>query len=114
MTQANAEPAPETAGLEHSDPATNARLRKAAFHATRLYPGPVGELIADELLAVEAWGYRVGGHATVTDPVMVMEAPHEASPQMPVATACAVDPRGALVVMVAWLIWPHPPHTPLT
>lgn len=59
MTQATAEPAPETAGLEHSDPATNARLRKAAFHATRLYPGPVGELIADELLAVEAWGYRI-------------------------------------------------------
>lgn len=38
-----------------------ARLRAAAFRATRLYPGPVGELLSHELLAWEGFGYRLGG-----------------------------------------------------
>lgn len=37
------------------------RLRSAAFRATRLYPGPVGELISRELLAWEEFGFRLGG-----------------------------------------------------
>lgn len=37
------------------------RLRAAAFRATRLYPGPVGELLSHELLAWEEFGYRLGG-----------------------------------------------------
>jgi hypothetical protein len=38
-----------------------ARLRAAAFRATRLYPGPVGELLSCELMAWETFGYRLGG-----------------------------------------------------
>lgn len=37
------------------------RLRAAAFRATRLYPGPVGEMISRELLSWEEFGYRLGG-----------------------------------------------------
>jgi hypothetical protein len=37
------------------------RLRAAAFRATRLYPGPVGELLSRELLSWEEFGYRLGG-----------------------------------------------------
>lgn len=37
------------------------RLRAAAFRATRLYPGPVGELISKEILTWEEFGYRLGG-----------------------------------------------------
>lgn len=33
-------------------------IRTAAFHAKRRYPGPVGELVARELLAVEEFGFR--------------------------------------------------------
>jgi len=33
--------------------------RKAAFHATRLYAGPVGELVSRELLAMHDFGFRV-------------------------------------------------------
>ena len=36
------------------------RLRTAAFHASRVYPGPVGELISRELLSWEDFGYRLG------------------------------------------------------
>jgi hypothetical protein len=37
------------------------RLRAAAFRATRLYPGPVGELLFRELLSWDEFGYRLGG-----------------------------------------------------
>lgn len=37
------------------------KVRAAAFHATRVYPGPVGELVQRELLAWEDFGYRIGG-----------------------------------------------------
>jgi hypothetical protein len=37
------------------------RLRAAGFRATRLYPGPVGELVARELMTWEEFGYRLGG-----------------------------------------------------
>lgn len=33
------------------------RTRAATYRAARLYPGPVGELLANELLAYEAMGY---------------------------------------------------------
>lgn len=39
------------------------RIRQAAFQATRLYPGPIGELVSRELLIWEEFGYRIGGHA---------------------------------------------------
>jgi hypothetical protein len=41
------------------------RVRAAAFRATRLYPGPVGELISRELLSWEEFGYRLGGSRLV-------------------------------------------------
>ncbi|GAA2886594.1 hypothetical protein GCM10010472_51040 [Pseudonocardia halophobica] len=37
------------------------RLRAAAFRVTRLYPGPVGEVLSRELLTWEEFGYRLGG-----------------------------------------------------
>jgi hypothetical protein len=36
------------------------RLRAAAFRATSVYPGPVGELLSRELLLWEEFGYRLG------------------------------------------------------
>jgi len=41
------------------------RLRAAAFRVTRLYPGPVGELLTRELLTWEEFGYRLGGHRLI-------------------------------------------------
>lgn len=41
------------------------RVRAAAFRATRLYPGPVGELVSRELLTWEEFGYRLGGEQLV-------------------------------------------------
>jgi hypothetical protein len=49
--------------MDHQD---KMRLRAAAFRATRLYPGPVGELLARELLSWEEFGYRFGGNQLVT------------------------------------------------
>jgi hypothetical protein len=52
------------------------RLRAAAFRATRLYPGPVGELLSRELLTWEEFGYRLGGGQLVMRLVDdVLEAP---------------------------------------
>jgi len=41
------------------------RLRAAAFRVTRLYPGPVGELVSRELLTWEEFGYRLGSQQLV-------------------------------------------------
>ncbi|SHL02708.1 hypothetical protein SAMN05443637_116125 [Pseudonocardia thermophila] len=54
------------------------RLRAAAFRATRLYPGPVGELVSRELLTWEEFGYRLGGNALVMRLVdQVLKSPLE-------------------------------------
>jgi len=54
------------------------RLRAAAFRATRLYPGPVGELVSRELLTWEEFGYRLGGSALVMRLVdQVLQSPME-------------------------------------
>ena len=54
------------------------RLRAAAFRATRLYPGPVGELVSRELLTWEEFGYRLGGSALVMRLVdQVLKSPME-------------------------------------
>jgi hypothetical protein len=47
------------------DAHTKMRLRAAAFRVTRLYPGPVGELLSRELLTWEEFGYRLGGQLLV-------------------------------------------------
>lgn len=52
-------PAP-AARLERMDSVDRMRLRAAAFRATRVYPGPVGELVCRELLAFEEFGYILG------------------------------------------------------
>ena len=53
------------------------RLRAAAFRVTRLYPGPVGELLSRELLAWEEFGYRLGGRQLIMRLVdHVMTTPH--------------------------------------
>jgi hypothetical protein len=44
--------------MDHHD---KMQLRAAAFRATRIYPGPVGELLSRELLSWEEFGYRLGG-----------------------------------------------------
>jgi hypothetical protein len=41
------------------------RLRAAAWRVTRLYPGPVGELLTHELLTWEEFGYRLGGQRLI-------------------------------------------------
>jgi hypothetical protein len=37
------------------------RRRPPPFRVTRLYPGPVGEVLSRELLTWEEFGYRLGG-----------------------------------------------------
>ena len=48
-------------GPEFMDHHDKMQLRAAAFPATRIYPGPVGELLSRELLSWEEFGYRLGG-----------------------------------------------------
>jgi hypothetical protein len=42
------------------------RLRTAALLATERYPGPVGELLARELMIWEDFGHRFGAHSLVS------------------------------------------------
>jgi hypothetical protein len=54
------------------------RLRAAAFRVTRVYPGPVGELLARELISWEEFGYRLGGAGLImgiVDTVMKAQEP---------------------------------------
>ena len=58
------------------------RMRAAAFRATRLYPGPVGDLVSRELLSWEDFGYRLGGNRLVMDLVdHVLKNPDSRSPE---------------------------------
>ena len=41
------------------------RLRAAAFRARLVYPGPVGELIARELLSWDEFGHLLGGNRMI-------------------------------------------------
>lgn len=57
-------PAPETPAQDHPpalDHHERTRIGAAAYRATRLYPGVVGELIARELTSWSEFGYRMGG-----------------------------------------------------
>jgi hypothetical protein len=47
------------------DPVARSRVRWAAFLAPRLYPDPVGTLLARELFAWEHLGY-IGGHSQIS------------------------------------------------
>lgn len=70
-----AEPGNGPAPMDHHE---KMRLRAAAFRATRIYPGPVGELVSRELLQWEDFGYRLGGQKlimTLVDYVMTQDTP---------------------------------------
>jgi hypothetical protein len=56
------------------------RVRRAAFRATRVYPGPVGQLIAKELNAWEEFGMRLGGHSLIMGVVEAIEQTPEHRP----------------------------------
>lgn len=54
------------------------RIRTAAYRATRLYPGPVGQMICRELLAWEEFGYRLARDkliAQLIDDIMKTPSP---------------------------------------
>ena len=66
------EPLPDTPPVPSTRPEPmghheKMRLRSAAFQATRLYPGPVGDLISRELLSWEDFGYRLGAGRPVME-----------------------------------------------
>lgn len=56
------------------------RIRAAAFRASRVYPGPVGQLIAKELAAWEEFGIRLGGHSLILQVVAAIEQTPEPRP----------------------------------
>jgi hypothetical protein len=43
----------------------SARLRAAALHARRVYPGPLGELVSRELSAYADFGYRLSNDGLI-------------------------------------------------
>jgi hypothetical protein len=47
------------------DHGARTRARTAAFRVGRLYPGPVGEVLALELRTWEQFGYRLGGDSMI-------------------------------------------------
>jgi hypothetical protein len=47
------------------DHRSRTRLRAAAFRARLVYPGPVGELITQELLSWDEFGHRLGGNRMI-------------------------------------------------
>ena len=52
------DPAPIRGDAEKLRPHESSRLRAAASHARRMYPGPLGELVHRELTAHAEFGYR--------------------------------------------------------
>ncbi|MBO0849665.1 MAG: hypothetical protein J2P20_09395 [Pseudonocardia sp.] len=62
------------------DPHERMRLRAAAFRASRIYPGPVGELISRELLSWDEFGYRLGGQCMIMRIVEIIENAPEPDP----------------------------------
>ena len=64
------------------DPHEKMRIRAAAFRATRVYPGVVGELISRELIVWEEFGYRLSGSGMIlrlVDHVMKADLPGTAT-----------------------------------
>jgi hypothetical protein len=72
-------PTPATAAAVPAprlEPHEKLRLRTAAHLAKRLYPGPVGELVARELLTWEDFAHRLDQHGIAARLVQhVMTAP---------------------------------------
>lgn len=55
----------EQGGVEQLRLHECSRYRAAAAHARRVYPGPVGELVARELAAYAEFGYRLTTDALI-------------------------------------------------
>jgi hypothetical protein len=53
-------PSDHPQSMDHKE---RADFRAAAFRAPSVYPGPVGELIARELMIIDEFGYRLGAEA---------------------------------------------------
>jgi len=65
--------------MEHSE---KMRMRAAAFRVTRLLPGPLGELLAREILTWEEFGYRLSGSGLILRAVdEILKAPLPAAPR---------------------------------
>jgi hypothetical protein len=58
---------------------TKERLHAAAARAKLAYPGPVGELLSQELPSWMAFGHQLGQHPImrVTNDLLIEEAPNE-------------------------------------
>jgi hypothetical protein len=76
---------PGTAPLRGSAPALalheRSRVRAAALHARRLYPGGLGELAYRELLAYADFGYRFASDSLIprlAAEILAMPSPDEA------------------------------------
>lgn len=65
----------DTLAPNRVDMATKERLRAAATRATQLHPGPVGELLNQELLSWMVFGHRLGSALImrVTDELLIEE-----------------------------------------
>jgi hypothetical protein len=73
-----AAPAVPTAAPERMDHHVRMKVRAAAFRATRVYPGAVGELLSRELLGWEEMGIRLGSKSLImraVDEIMKAELP---------------------------------------
>jgi hypothetical protein len=63
------------------------QLRAAAFRATRVFPGPVGELICKELMDWETMGVRLGSHGMIRRLVAAVMSAELPVPPAPVVAA---------------------------
>ncbi len=63
------------------------RYRAAAAHARRVYPGPVGELVARELAAYADFGYRFTADALIPQLATQVLATPSRQPIVPAAPA---------------------------
>lgn len=60
------------------------KIRSAAFRATRIYPGAVGQILSKELLAWEDFGYRLGSQRLINRLVHeLMTTPMPPTPPTP-------------------------------
>ncbi len=65
------------------------RMRAAAFRVKRVYPGAAGEVLAQEILSWEEFGYRLGENSRVNrlvEQIMTAVLPADPVPP-PVASA---------------------------
>jgi hypothetical protein len=80
-------PTVPTDAPERMDHHERMKVRAAAFRATRLYPGPVGELVSKELLDWEQFGNRLGGRGMVMRLVAAVMTAELPTPAPPIAVA---------------------------